>query len=72
MEGLVITTNIDFNGFTRLISSHLNVDTSLNSFDFHYKIEDNSMPMLIRNTMGLRVYIKLKKGSETSKTIHCA
>ncbi|KAK4714047.1 hypothetical protein R3W88_019954 [Solanum pinnatisectum] len=33
MEGVV----------SRLISSHLNVDTSLNSFDFHYKIDENSI-----------------------------
>ncbi|KAK4737995.1 hypothetical protein R3W88_001692 [Solanum pinnatisectum] len=67
MEEVVITTNIDFNRFTCLISSHLNVDTSLNSFDFHYKIDENSMPMLIRNTMRLRVYIELKKGSRNFK-----
>ncbi|KAG5568094.1 hypothetical protein H5410_064893 [Solanum commersonii] len=67
MDGVVITTNIDFNRFTLLISSHLNVDTSLNSFEFHYKIDENSMPMWIRNTMGLQVYIELKKGSGNFK-----
>lgn len=62
MDGVIITTIIEFNGFTRLISSHLNINTFLNSFDFHYKINENYVPMCIRNTMGLQVKIELKKG----------
>lgn len=62
MEGMVITTKNDFNGFIQKILTHINVDTSI-FLEFHNKIDDDSTPMLIPNIMGMWVHMELKKGS---------
>ncbi|KAH0773484.1 hypothetical protein KY290_010621 [Solanum tuberosum] len=67
MEGIVVNTDVVFNGFIQLIAKHLNVDTSLNSLEIRYKLDETTIPMLIRNNMGLQVYIGLKKKTRNFK-----
>lgn len=67
MDGVLITMYNDFNGFIRVISTHLNVNLFINIFEFRYKIDEDSMPISIRNILGLRVYIKLRKASTNLK-----
>ncbi|KAK6773658.1 hypothetical protein RDI58_028896 [Solanum bulbocastanum] len=44
MEGVVVNTDVVFNGFIQLIAKHLNVDTSLNSLEIRYKLDETTIP----------------------------
>lgn len=61
MDEVVITIDIDFSKFIHLILNHLNVDTSINSFEFRYKIDEDSIPMMIHNTMGVTSIHRIEK-----------
>ncbi|MCE0481980.1 hypothetical protein HAX54_040258, partial [Datura stramonium] len=54
MDEVVTNIDIDFNGFILLIATQLGVDIFINSLEIQYKIDVDSLLMMIRNNMGLR------------------
>ncbi|MCD9560242.1 hypothetical protein HAX54_018746 [Datura stramonium] len=67
MDEVVTNIDIDFYRFILLIATQLGVDISTNSSETQYEIDVDSLPMMIQNNMGLRVYFELKKQSGNFK-----
>ncbi|OIT36089.1 hypothetical protein A4A49_58980, partial [Nicotiana attenuata] len=61
IEGILIKEYASYNDLVASISNQLGIDLSTKSIEIQYKLEGNSTPMEIRNDMGYRVYVELKK-----------
>lgn len=44
-----------------VIVTHLSIDTFVKKVSINYKLDDWSAPMVIRNNMGVQIYVELKK-----------
>jgi len=60
-DGIVVGENISFVNLNSAIAAELNVDESKKNMEIRYVVEGNSSPLCIRNDMGVKLYIEVKK-----------
>jgi len=61
IDGIVLKEYASYSDLVDLISVQLNVDLTKKCIKIKYTVEGNDTPMEIRNDMGVRVYVQLKK-----------
>ncbi|XP_015077183.1 uncharacterized protein LOC107021102 [Solanum pennellii] len=60
-DGIVVGENISFMNLISTIAAELGIDDSKKNIDIRYVVERNSSPLCIRNDMGVKLYVEIKK-----------
>ena len=60
-DGIVVGENISYMNLISAIATELNIDELKKNIIIRYIVEDNSSPMIIRNDMGVKLFIEIKK-----------
>ena len=60
-DGIVVGENISYMNLISAIATELNIDELKKNIIIRYIIEGNSSPMIIRNDMGVKLFIEIKK-----------
>ena len=60
-DGIVIGKNISYMSLISAIATELNIDELKKNIIIRYIVEGNSSPMIIRNDMGVKLFIEIKK-----------
>ena len=60
-DGIVVGKNISYMNLISAIATELNIDELKRNIIIRYIVEDNSSPMIIRNDMGVKLFIEIKK-----------
>jgi len=61
IDGIVVGENISLVNLKSAIAAELNIDESKKNIEIRYVVEGNSCPLCIRNDMGVKLYIEVKK-----------
>ncbi|KAH0636373.1 hypothetical protein KY285_036130 [Solanum tuberosum] len=60
-DGIVVCENISFVNLISAITAELGIDEFKKNIEVRYVVEGNSSPLCIRNDMGVKLYIEIKK-----------
>ncbi|XP_049367285.1 uncharacterized protein LOC125832180 [Solanum verrucosum] len=60
-DGIVVCENISFVNLISAIKAELGIDEFKKNIEVRYVVEGNSSPLCIRNDMGVKLYIEIKK-----------
>ena len=60
-DGIVVGENISYMNLISAIATELNIDELKKNIIIRYIVEGNSSPMIIRNDMGVKLFIEIKK-----------
>ncbi|XP_069154332.1 uncharacterized protein [Solanum lycopersicum] len=60
-DGTVVGENISYMNLISAIATELNIDELKKNIIIRYIVEGNSSPMIIRNDMGVKLFIEIKK-----------
>jgi len=60
-DGIVVGQSISFLNLKAAISAELDIDVSRKNIEIRYIVEGNSSPMKIKNDMGVKLYLEVKK-----------
>lgn len=71
-DEIIIGDNISFINLVSTIAVELGIDEFKKKIEIRYIVEGNSSPMVIRNDMGVKLYIEVNKNEPGFSNIHCA
>ncbi|KAG5598058.1 hypothetical protein H5410_039290 [Solanum commersonii] len=60
-DGIVVGQSISFLNLRAAISAELDIDVSRKNIEIRYIVEGNSSPMKVKNDMGVKLYLEVKK-----------
>ena len=58
---IVVGDSFSFSNLKAAIAAELDIDISRKDIKIHYTVEGNSCPMKVKNDMGVKLYLELKK-----------
>ncbi|KAG5612358.1 hypothetical protein H5410_023639 [Solanum commersonii] len=64
IDGILLRENATYNDLVDGVSTQLGIDCSRKRMEIRYMMEDNATPMEIRNEMGMRFFMELKRRQE--------
>ncbi|KAG5575775.1 hypothetical protein H5410_055909 [Solanum commersonii] len=70
-DGIVVGENISFMNMVSVIAAELNIDVHRKYIAIRYIVEGNSCPLIIRNDMGVKLYVEVKKCEDGFGEIVC-
>ena len=61
IDGIIVGDSILFSNLKAAIAVELDIDVSRKDIELRYIVEGNSCPMKVKNDMGVKLYLELKK-----------
>ncbi|KAG5617881.1 hypothetical protein H5410_017705 [Solanum commersonii] len=65
-DGIIVGQSISFLNLKAAISAELDIDVSRKNIEIRYIVEGNLSPMKIKNDMGVKLYLEVKKSEPRS------